>query len=240
MELMTKPAVAIIPARGGSKGIPRKNLVELNGAPLIWWSIKAALEVECIQKVIVTSDDDEILSVAEELGADALKRPTELATDEASTLPVLSHALLSIGADELANYQHMVLLQPTSPLRNAKHIEEAFHLLVDSQADGVISVVKQSSSPLKWFVEENGYLRGAVNNEFPFKRRQDLPSVYSANGAIYIVAVEEFLEKSSLLPNRTVPYCMDSVSSIDIDSLDDLKLAEQELARFSDKESHKA
>ncbi|WP_299178380.1 acylneuraminate cytidylyltransferase family protein [uncultured Neptuniibacter sp.] len=227
---MIKSAVAIIPARGGSKGVPRKNLVELNGAPLIWWSIKAALESGCIDKVIVTSDDDDILSVSHELGADVVKRPYELATDEASTLPVLRHALLSMTCEERAHYQYLILLQPTSPLRTSRHIEEAFQLIREGGGDAVISVLRRDSSPLKWFVEKDGVLQGAVNAEFPFLRRQDLPNVCSANGAIYIIGIDEFLKNESLLTKNTLPYYMDEAVSIDIDDTTDLQKAEMIMA----------
>lgn len=226
MEPMTKLAIAIIPARGGSKGIPRKNLVELNGAPLIWWSIKAALEADSIGKVIVTSDDDEILSVSHELGANVLKRPNELATDEASSLHVVRHTLLSMSASERDNYKYFILLQPTSPLRTGQHIDEAFQLVREDGGDAVISVLKRDSSPLKWFIEQNGFLQGAVNAEFPFQRRQDLPSACSANGAIYIVGIDAFLKSGSLLTKNTVPYYMNEVASVDIDEISDLKKAE--------------
>ena len=129
---MNKTFLAIIPARGGSKRLPRKNILDLCGKPLISWSIEAALKSKYISKVVVSSDDEEILNISSNFGADIIKRPYELANDTATTFDTVKHTI-----DNFENYDYIVLLQPTSPLRNEKHIDEAIELLEEKQADEV-------------------------------------------------------------------------------------------------------
>lgn len=221
MAVMIKNAVAIIPARGGSKGIPFKNIVDLAGKPLIAWTIDAALKSASIDELFVTSDDSKILSVAEEYGAQLIERPIELAGDEVLTVPVLEHAIDQI--ESLGkNFEYLVLLQPTSPLRTSDHIDEAFKTLKGKNASSLISVVEPSHSPLKSFLLQGDYLKGVVNDQYPFMRRQDLPTTYLANGAIYIVNIEEFKNSGSLMTGKCIPFVMDAPSSVDIDIKEDL------------------
>lgn len=225
MVAMTDKALAIIPARGGSKGLPRKNVLELAGKPLITWTIEACLQSSFVDRVIVSSDDEEILEVAANSGAEGLRRPNELATDSALTVPVISHVISNL--DETSeSFRYIVLMQPTSPLRTSRHLDEAFMSLISSGATSLISVSRPSHSPLKSFRIEGGYLKGLVNDSYPFMRRQDLPKTYLANGAIYIVDINEFKKTQLLLTSRCLPYEMDSSASIDIDDMNDLKKAE--------------
>jgi CMP-N,N'-diacetyllegionaminic acid synthase len=138
-----KTFLAIIPARGGSKRLPRKNILNLAGKPLIAWSIEAGLNSEYIDKVIVTSDDDEILEISRKFGADIIKRPDELANDTATTFDAIKHTI-----DNCEKYDYIVLLQPTSPLRNEKYIDDAIELLESKKADAIISVCEMDHSPL--------------------------------------------------------------------------------------------
>lgn len=224
-------ALAIIPARGGSKGIPKKNIVNLAGKPLIGWTIEAAQKSHFIEDIFVSSDSDEILQLAENSGAKTIKRPQELALDETLTVPVLKHAIQTIEAqNQDSHYDFLILLQPTSPLRNASHIDAAFELLLSSNCSSLISVVESSHSPLKSFVIENGFLKGLINNDYPFMRRQDLPKAYSANGAIYIVDLKLFKSLGSLLTSECIPFMMDQTASIDIDTRDDLEIANRLLS----------
>ncbi len=214
--------VAIIPARGGSKKIPRKNLVNFSGKPLMQWSIDAALKSKYITDVVVSSDDDEILNVAQ-LNEEviAIKRPIELAQDSSKTAPVLTHVLESLKG---IKYDYLILLQPTSPLRTAEDINLAFEKLLNSQATSLISVCELEHHPYKTFkLDEKGYLQGIINNEYPFYPRQNLPKTYRANGAIYIVEVEEFVKKNTLLTNKTLHFEMSIESSLDIDTIKDLR-----------------
>ncbi len=222
--------VAVIPARAGSRGIPTKNLLNIGGKPLIAWSIEAAIQTAMIDKIIVTSDGDQILSVAKAYkGVDILKRPSELAQDLTPTAPVITHTLieLNISAEE---YKYMILLQPTSPLRNHKDIDAAFDVLKNSDANALISVVQPDHHPLKSFKSnENGYLEGLVNNEYPFMPRQILPKAYQPNGAIYIIEVREFLQKETFFTDKTIAYEMSAKKSIDLDTLEDIETIEKQL-----------
>ena len=214
--------IAIIPARGGSKGIPRKNLVNFSGKPLIQWSIEAALKSKYITDVIVSSDDDEILNIAKKnKEVLAIKRPIELALDNSKTEPVLTHVLESLKEEK---FDYLVLLQPTSPLRTFKDIDVAFEKLLNSKATSLISVCELEHHPYKTFnIDENGYLKGIINNDFPFYPRQVLPKTYRANGAIYIIKVEEFMKENTLLTNKTIHFEMSIESSLDIDTKKDLR-----------------
>ena len=214
--------IAIIPARGGSKGIPRKNLINFKGKPLIQWSIEAASQSKYITDVIVSSDDDEILQYASKTqNLIIIKRPKNLAQDNSRTEPVLSHALASLKNN---NYDYLILLQPTSPLRTSEDIDFAFEKLQNSEATSLISVCELEHHPYKSFkVDEKGYLQGVINNNYPFYPRQELPKTYRANGAIYIIKVNDFLKKKSLLADKTTHFEMTIESSLDIDNLEDLK-----------------
>ncbi len=227
MVVMTEvKALAIIPARGGSKGIPNKNIIQLSGKPLMNWTIEACLQSSFVSRVIVSSDDEDILETAIAAGSEALTRPLNLASDEALTVPVISHVIESLG-EQLIGIRYIVLMQPTSPLRTASHLNSAFQKLLTSNASSLISVVKPNHSPLKSFLVNDSYLKGIVNDEYPFMGRQDLPATYQANGAIYIVDIDEFQMKKSLLTEKCIPFEMDANSSIDIDNYSDLKLAEE-------------
>ncbi|MCL6415601.1 acylneuraminate cytidylyltransferase family protein [Aestuariirhabdus sp. Z084] len=223
-------ALAIIPARGGSKGIPRKNIVPLAGKPLMLWTIEACLQSPYIRKTVVSSDDKEILSVAKQARVDALSRPAELAADETLTIPVISHVVDQLG-ESIDDYNYLVLMQPTSPLRTAQHLDMAFDQLLEVGASSLISVVGAEHSPLKSFVLENGTLKGIVNDSYPFMRRQDLPKTFLANGAIYIVDLKAFMCGRSLLTDFCIPFEMSKENSIDIDTVADLDRANEIISR---------
>ncbi|WP_198519845.1 acylneuraminate cytidylyltransferase family protein [Polaribacter sp. ALD11] len=212
--------LAIIPARGGSKGIRRKNMVNFNGKPLIQWSIDAANKSKYITDILVTSDDDEILEYARKTnGVIDLKRPKELAKDNSRTEPVLVHALKNIDKE----YDYLILLQPTSPLRTTEDIDLAFQKLINSEGASLISVCNIEVHPYKSFkVDKNGFLQGIINNEFPFYPRQKLPKVYKPNGAIYIIETAIFLKLEKLHTQRTIHYEMSKEKSLDVDVLTDL------------------
>ncbi len=220
-----KKILAIIPARGGSKGLPRKNIIDLAGKPLIAWSIEAALESKYITTTVVSSEDKEILSVATQWGAEVIKRPDELAQDTTASEPVVTHALNEAMKQYDEEYDYLVLLQPTSPLRSAKHIDTALEKLFNSNADALISVCQYDKKVLKTFLQnEDGYLQGISNNSYPFMRRQDLPDVFMPNGAIYIIDVKIFQKHEKLFTSKTVAFTMDDKSSVDVDTLEDLQM----------------
>lgn len=218
-----KTFLAIIPARGGSKRLPRKNILPLAGKPLINWSIEAGLASKYIDKVLVSSDDDEILAVAEQARAHTIKRPPELAQDASTSFDAIRHAIENVDV-----YDYIVLLQPTSPLRTGQHIDEAIEILVRKSADAVISVTPMEHSPY-WcniLPADDGmadFLRPEVVN----LRSQDLDTHYRLNGAIYICKTDKLLKAGSFfLKERVYAYKMDNDRSVDIDSHVDFKLAE--------------
>jgi len=230
---MTKKILSIIPARGGSKALARKNIKNIAGKPLIAWTIQAALNSKYITKTVVSSEDDEILKISQKNGADVIKRPEELASDTATSESVVLHAL-----DFLSSYKEefdiVVLLQPSSPLRTSKDIDNAFELMFDDKATAVISVYEADNKILKAFkYGESGYVEGISNIDFSFMRRQDLPKIFMPNGAIYIVTKNAFTKYNSFATSRTSCYIMPIKLSIDIDSEGDLKLAEKRLLSIS-------
>ena len=221
---MNKTFLAIIPARGGSKRLPRKNILDLCGKPLISWSIEAALKSKYISKVVVSSDDEEILNISSNFGADIIKRPYELANDTATTFDTVKHTI-----DNLEKYDYIVLLQPTSPLRNEKHIDEAIELLEEKQADAIVSVCEMDHSPL-WSntLPKDGNMNNFLRDEVLNKRSQDLEKYYRVNGAVYICKTDKLLEnKSFFLKDNIFAYIMDRKSSIDIDEEIDFLFAER-------------
>ena len=215
--------ISIIPARGGSKGLPKKNILELAGKPLIAWTIESSLKSKYISKTIVSSDCDEILNISSKYGSEILKRPDELARDTTPTEPVVEHILQNIK--DLGNYSYLVLLQPTSPLRDEKDIDEAISKLIqEKDATALISVKEIDNKILKAFkINNNGYLEGISNNKYPFMRRQDLPKVFMPNGAIYIISINEFSKTKRLFSDNAISYLMNEEKSLDIDTIDDFE-----------------
>jgi CMP-N-acetylneuraminic acid synthetase len=213
--------IAIIPARGGSKGIPKKNLVNFLGKPLLQWSIEAALNSKYITDVVVSSDDDDILRISQKhKNVIPIKRPKELALDTSRTEPVLAHVIESLKG---TTFDYLILLQPTSPLRKSDDIDEAFNKLLASYANSLISVCSNDYHPYKSLrINNEGFLEGIINNEYPFFPRQELPQTYSANGAIYIIKVKDFIKNHSLITSKTLYFKMSIERSLDIDSKIDL------------------
>ena len=225
-----KTFLGIVPARGGSKRLPRKNMLNLCGKPLIAWSIEAGLNSKYIDKVVVSSDDDDILNISLNFGAETIKRPVEFASDTATTFDAIKHTI-----ENIQKYDYIVLLQPTSPLRDAKHIDEAIELLEEKQADSIISVCEMDHSPL-WSntLPKDGNMSNFLKDEILNKRSQDLEKYYRLNGAIYICKTEKLLEeKSFLLRNDIFSYIMDRESSIDIDEEIDFNMAEVILSKVT-------
>ena len=217
-----KSFLAIIPARGGSKRLPKKNILDLNGKPLISWSIEAGLKSKYIDKVMVSSDDEEILDISKQYAVDTIKRPEELASDTATTFEVLKHII-----DSVEKYDYIVLLQPTSPLRDEKHIDEAIELLEFKSADAVVSISEMAHSPL-WSntLEDSLSMVGFLRDDVLTKRSQDLEKYYRLNGAIYICKTDKLLKnKTFFLKENIFAYKMDRESSIDIDEELDFKIA---------------
>ena len=219
-----KSFLAFIPARGGSKRLPNKNLLNLAGKPLVAWTIEAAKKSQYVHDIILSSDDDRILEIGRDYGITALKRPDYLATDEAKTVDVVMYHLNQIFFQP----DFIILLQPTSPLRTSKHIDEAIEYLYNKNADAVISVC-EIDHPVEWcnILPEDGSLANFIQKEFLNLRSQDLPKRYKINGALYIIKTEKFLkEKTFFLQENIYAYIMDKFSSIDIDDEFDFRFAE--------------
>jgi CMP-N,N'-diacetyllegionaminic acid synthase len=220
-----KPLV-VIPARGGSKGIPRKNIKLLQGKPLIQYSIEEAQKIFSDEYIFISTDDREIKEVVEKSGLKIpILRPKELATDTSGTYEVLLHAINYYEKNKNYFPDVIVLLQPTSPFRNAKHIKEALNLFC-SDCEMVVSVKETKSNPYYLLREENqdGWL--VKSKDGNFTRRQDCPKVYELNGAIYVINVNSLKEKAPHEFTRVRKYEMDELSSHDIDSELDWKITE--------------
>ncbi len=218
--------LGLVVARGGSKGLPKKNLKMVAGIPLISWTIDAALKSGCIDRVVLSSDCSEIMSVAAAMGCEVpFKRPSSLATDEATSIDVVLHAL-----DNLPDYDFVVLLQPTSPLRTSEDIDSAFNLIVSSGAPSCVSVCEASESPYWMFnLEANLRLSSVIPNESIITRRQDLPPVYVLNGAIYIARVDWLRRTKSFFGHECVAYKMPRERSMDIDTAEDFEKFRQKI-----------
>lgn len=227
--------LGIIPARGGSKSISRKNIKELGGKPLIARTIQAAKESEVLERLIVSTDDPEIAEVGKRWGAEIpFIRPQELAEDSTPTLPVLQHAVQWLRDNENYYSDAVMLLQPTAPLRQAFHIREAAGIFRESGADSVVSVVEIPGhfSPYWAVVErENGwaelFIGQPIRRRIP--RRQSFPQkTYTPNGAIYLFKTELLFDpdEPSLYGERVKLYRMEERYSFNLDSLEDWALAE--------------
>ncbi|MBD3796596.1 MAG: acylneuraminate cytidylyltransferase family protein [Campylobacterales bacterium] len=225
-----KTFLAVIPARGGSKRLPRKNVLDLAGKPLIGWSIEAAQKSKYIDAIVVSSDDSEILDISKNYGVTTLLRPQELASDTASTFDTLKHAL-----HNSKKYDYLILLQPTSPLRTAQDIDKAIEDLIEKKADGIISVCEMEHTPL-WSntLSEDKAMEHFLKNEVLNQRSQDLETYYRLNGAIYIAKIDKFLENGSFfLKNNIYAYEMAQQHSIDIDTKIDFLFAELLLKEYN-------
>lgn len=214
--------LGLIPARGGSKGIPRKNIKLLGGKPLIAWTIDEAKKSKYIDRLIVSTDDQEIADVAIEWGAEIpFMRPPRLATDTARGVDVVLHAL-----QELSGFDVVALLQPTSPFRVSGDIDGAIEFWADSGST-VVGVVEATKSPYWMYnVGEDGRLERLLPMSEHADNRQNLPTVYVLNGAVYITDRSSLLEEESFLSQRTMAYVMPSDRSIDIDTDRDWTIAE--------------
>lgn len=218
--------IAIIPARGGSKRLPGKNIRLLHGKPMISWTIEAALESGVFDFVYVSTDCEDIASVAENAGATVpYLRPEYLSSDEASTYDVIIHLVQWLG-DRGKDIQSLCLLQPTSPLRSAKHISEAKKMMVKKNASAIVSVCKLGHPPQFCnTLGSDGCLDGFIKPE-NIMRTQDFGSYYRLNGAIYFLDRECIGRFDNLYVKGTYAYEMSSRNSVDVDSLEDFELAE--------------
>lgn len=219
-------SLVIIPARGGSKGIPHKNIKPLAGKPLIEYTIDVARAIVPDENICVSTDDPEIIKVVEDYGLNVpFVRPEELATDKAGTYEVLLHAL-NFYEDQGKYFDNVILLQNTSPFRNAEHVEEALKLYSPA-IDMVVSVKETASNPYYNCFEENneGYLH-ISKGDGHYTRRQDVPKAYEYNGAIYVINPDSLKKMPLGKFTHRVKYVMDDMHSVDLDNMIDWKFAE--------------
>lgn len=223
--------LGLVPARGGSKSIPHKNIALLAGRPLLAYTCEAALESRYLTRVVLSTDDETIAEVGRDCGVEVpFTRPNELARDDTPSLAVAQHAIRWLSEHEGWQADMLVLLQPTSPLRRAQHIDEALNLMLQSEADTVISVIEvpHRFNPYSVMKLVNGYLEDFWQDSLPFNRyrRQDLPTLYARNGpAVLATRVRVIMEQASFYGERVVPYVMTEEDSVDIDTPLDLELA---------------
>jgi len=219
--------LAIIPARGGSKGIPGKNIIPFVGKPLICYTIDAALKSKYLKRVIVSTDDTEIAKIAKDCGAEVpFFRPANLSQDDTSSVSVVKHAVNIVEESQGCLFDFVVLLQPTSPLRDEKYIDLAVEKMLETGADSVISVCKVKHHPFWNFVTDDDRLHSLLPNIDKSSTRQELTQTYAPNGAVYVVKREVLFNDNTMFGKDLRGVIMPSEESIDIDDYYDWFLAE--------------
>ncbi len=216
-----KTVLAIIPARGGSKGVPRKNIREVAGKPLLAWTIEEAKKSKYIDRLVLSSDDTEIIEVAKAWGCEApFVRPAELARDETPGVDPVLHAL-----DMLPGYDWVVLLQTTSPLRTVADIDGCIENCATNRAHACVTVVEAEQSPY-WMctLDAGGTMQPLIATGNRFARRQDLPAVYALNGAVYMAACDWLREHKTFVTGETLGFVMPRERSLDVDTAMDLQI----------------
>lgn len=218
--------LAVIPARGGSKGLPGKNIRHAGGRPLLAWTAEAALASKHVDRVVLSSDDEDIMRAARECGCEVpFRRPAELASDTAASIDVVLHAL-----DKIPGYDVVVLLQPTSPLRTAGDVDDACARMMAASAPSCVSVCRVEHSPYWMYrLDAGGTLRPLL--EPAPTRRQDLPTVYRLNGALYVARVEWLRTARQFVSAGTVAHVMPVERSLDIDTLEDFHAFQRAVAK---------
>ena len=232
-----KSILAIIPARGGSKGLPDKNILPLADKPLIVWSIEAASESKYIDKCIVSTDDNKISNIVKEFGGDIpFKRPVHLATDESTTFDVLEHGI-NFFKNQSVEFDYLVLLEPTSPLRDSNDIDEAIMLLHEKRniADSIVGVSKVEATHPVFDVSINkaGLIRPYMGKSFKQFRRQEIEELYFFEGSVYVSDIQVLLKEKGFYHDRTLPFVVPRWKSLEIDEIIDLLTAETVIKNLS-------
>lgn len=217
--------IAIIPARGGSKRIPKKNIKHLCGKPLIEYTIESALKSRFLDRIIVSTENEEIAKISKDLGAEVIIRPDELALDGTPTDDVVLDVLEKMKVDQNYIPEIIVLLQPTSPLRTTDDIDNAIEKFKNSKYESLIGVTEYDHSPYWAFEIENGFLKSIFGRN-KFLRSQELPKLYRPNGSIFITKTDTFLKYRSFYTKLIIPFIMPYERSIDIDNELDFLLSE--------------
>lgn len=225
--------LGLIPARGDSKGVPRKNIKLLCGKPLLEYTVEAALASRLLSRVILSTDDREIAEVGLRCGLEVpFLRPSELAADDTPMLPVVQHAIRqmeSLGE----SFEAICLLQPTNPLRRADEIDACIELLVSSEADAVVTVLEvppEYNPHWVYFQTEEGALYLSTGEASPIARRQDLPPAFHREGSVYVTRREIVMQSNSLYGKRVIGYALDRAGTVNIDTPEDWQRAAAMLA----------
>jgi N-acylneuraminate cytidylyltransferase/CMP-N,N'-diacetyllegionaminic acid synthase len=219
--------LAIIPARGGSKGVPRKNVRNLNGKPLIAYTIEEAKKSKYVDRVMVSTEDEEIEVISKEYGAEVpCLRPNELARDDSAAVDCVMHMLNWLKCNENYLPDYVCLLQCTSPLRTADDIDGTIDRSINTGMDGAVSICEAEVNPYWTNVFEGDKLKYFLEEGKKISRRQDLPKVYRLNGAVYVIKTDVFLRDKTFETENVTGYVMNNESSIDIDTELDFKVAE--------------
>lgn len=225
-----KHVIAIIPARGGSKGLPGKNIKELCGKPLIAWSIEAGLASQYIDEVMVTTDSEEIAQIARDFGAAVpFIRPAELASDTATTFDTVKHVIDHYQKEENKSFDYVVLLEPTSPLRDNNDIDGSIEQLLSTQnALAIVGICKTESQNPAFLVKKDssGYLVGYENKDMKAVRRQDIKDIFFFEGSVYVSQVDALLNKKTFYHDHTIGYEFPKWKSLEVDDIDDFIMIE--------------
>lgn len=218
--------LGVIPARGGSKGIPRKNLADLCGRPLIQYTFEAALGSRELDRVVLSTDDEEIAAFGRRCGVEApFVRPGELAGDRTPMVPVLQHAVQWLRREEGRTYDAVALLQPTSPLRRASDVDDALRAFREGDMDAIIGVCEPREHPYEMVIVGEKEAKFLIPHPPEKGLRQAFPTCYFVNGAVYALLTPVLLGQGTLFPERTGIYIMDWLSSWEVDTPLDLKIA---------------
>jgi CMP-N-acetylneuraminic acid synthetase len=220
----------VITARGGSRGIPHKNIRALNGKPLLWYTADAALSSHRLERVILSTNDHQIAQVGQQCGLEVpFLRPEELSRDDTPSLPVVQHAVRFVEQNgEL--YDAVCLLQPTNPMRRPEHIDACIELLDTSGVDAVITVLpipERHNPHWVYFQDKHGLLRLSTGEADPIPRRQDLPPAFCREGSVYVTRRDVLMEGNSLYGSRVRGYRLAPVDTVNIDSYSDWGHAER-------------
>ena len=221
--------LAIVPARGGSKGLPGKNIKELCGKPLVAWSIEAGLKSKYVDEVMVSTDDEKIAEISKKHGANVpFLRPSDLASDTATTFDAVKHTIDYYKNELKKEFDYIVLLEPTSPLREVCDIDRAIEILLESKADSIVGICKTESQNPAFLVskDEKGLIAGYENKDMRVLRRQEIKDVYFFEGTIYVSKTDVLLDKKTFYHDNTIGYEVPKYKSLEIDDIDDFVMVE--------------
>jgi N-acylneuraminate cytidylyltransferase/CMP-N,N'-diacetyllegionaminic acid synthase len=227
--LSRKTFLAIIPARGGSKGLPGKNIKELCGKPLIAWSIEAGVKSKYLDELVVSTDYQNIADIAKEYGASVpFLRPDSLASDTATSFDAVKHTIDYYKNELNKEFDYIVLLEPTSPLRVSDDIDKAIEQLFISEANSIVGISKTEDQNPAFLVlkNEKDYISGYQNRDMQVLRRQDISDVYFFEGTIYISKTNILLDQKTFYHENTIGYEVEKYKSLEIDDIDDFVMVE--------------